>query len=63
MGGSRRASGFAYSTRQKPVDERIRVTLERDGKTMTIDKPLPKVERFLVPVEPWREHGDRSGGG
>lgn len=35
-----------------------RVTLERAGKTITIDERLPKVERFTVPVEPWREHAD-----
>jgi hypothetical protein len=36
------------------------VTLQRAGKTMTIDEPLPKVKRFLIPVEPLREHGDSS---
>lgn len=42
---------------QKPVDDRIRITLERDADELKLDEPLPSVERFIVPTEPWHEHG------
>jgi predicted metalloprotease with PDZ domain len=41
---------------QKPVGNRIRVTLKRGEHQLTLDQPVPVVEKFLVPVEPWREH-------
>lgn len=41
---------------RSPIDKRIRVKLERDGQSVEIDEPLPNVERFTVPVQPWREH-------
>ena len=37
-------------------DGRIRVTLERAGKQVTIDEAIPDELRFTVPVDPWREH-------
>jgi predicted metalloprotease with PDZ domain len=41
---------------REPVDDRIRVTVERDGRRLVLDEPVPRIERFIVPVEPWREH-------
>jgi S1-C subfamily serine protease len=45
-----------YAAWRKPVDNRILVTLERDGRELEIDERLPEIERFVVPVAPWREH-------
>ena len=42
---------------RKPADNRIRVTLERDGKELKLDQPVPRIEEFIVPTDPWREHG------
>jgi len=42
---------------RNPVDNRIRVTLERDGEELKLDEPVPKIEQFIVPADPWREHG------
>lgn len=42
---------------RKPVDNRIRVTLERDGRELKLDEPVPRIEEFIVPTDPWREHG------
>jgi len=41
---------------RQPVGQRIRITLRRDGREVKINCPLPQVERFVVPLEPWREH-------
>lgn len=41
---------------RNPLENRIRVTLERDGKQVRIDEPVPEIEAFIVPAEPWREH-------
>ncbi|MFH0946644.1 MAG: PDZ domain-containing protein [Planctomycetota bacterium] len=37
-------------------DNHIRVELERAGKRITIDQPIPEELRFDVPADPWREH-------
>ncbi len=41
---------------RKPVDNRIRVTLLRDEKEVKIDEPLPLIQTFTVPADPWRRH-------
>ena len=49
---------------RKPRENRIRVTLERDGRHVSIDEPVPRIEAFVVSAEPWREGatcGDMSG--
>ncbi|MBU0616698.1 MAG: hypothetical protein KKI02_03175, partial [Planctomycetes bacterium] len=41
---------------REPIGNRIRVTLERDGGELVLDAPMPRIEKFVVPVEPWHEH-------
>ena len=41
---------------REPVDDRIRVTVDRGGTRLVFDEPVPRVEKYIVPVEPWREH-------
>jgi predicted metalloprotease with PDZ domain len=48
--------GEVHRAWRKPVDGRVQVTLERDGKKLTINELLPQVDEFIVSVEPWREH-------
>jgi predicted metalloprotease with PDZ domain len=38
---------------QRLVDKGIRVTLERNGDTLALAAPVPRIERFIVPVEAW----------
>jgi predicted metalloprotease with PDZ domain len=49
-------AGEVRTAWRKPVDGRIRVTLERGGKKVNIDEPLADTRGFDVPAEPWQEH-------
>ncbi|HUU84004.1 MAG TPA: hypothetical protein VM243_10925 [Phycisphaerae bacterium] len=44
---------------RRPAERRIQATLDRLGKTIEIDEPVPLIERFTVPSEPWRLAADR----
>ena len=37
------------------ADDRITLTLDRENKRLSMEKPVPRTEKYAVPTEPWRD--------
>lgn len=48
--------GDVHRAWRNPQEDRIQATILRDGQRITIDEPVPVVETYHVPAEPWRQH-------